>query len=109
VLAAIVDLGGRRRTNLCPPPVGPVELVDVEVARVLGVSAHVHAVDQTADQRHEAEHQEDYSQNPKKIKKTIQILKSQLFGRVLYVSLFLRTKTVLAESLDKDKNFRVNL
>jgi hypothetical protein len=64
VVAAVVDLGRRRRAHLAAPPVGPVELVHVEVARVLGVATHVHAVDQTADQRHEAKHQEHDPQYP---------------------------------------------
>lgn len=69
VVAAVMDLGRRRRAHLAPPPVGPVELVHVKVARVLGVATHVHAVDQTANQRHEAKHQEYYPQYPEKCEK----------------------------------------
>lgn len=64
VVTAVVDLGRRRRTDLAAPPVGPVELIHVEVTWILGVATHVHAVNQTADQRHEAKHQEHDSQYP---------------------------------------------
>lgn len=44
------------------PVVSPVEVVRVSGVRIL--PAQHHAVYQTADQRDEAEYQEDYAENP---------------------------------------------
>lgn len=60
----VVDLM-RRIADVLLPMSCPVQVLVSYLFRRFGVTTYHHAIDHTTDQRHEAEYQENYAQNPK--------------------------------------------
>lgn len=65
----VMDL--RRRAHVTLPISGPVEILRIDVVRMLRISEHVHAIDQTSYECHESEDEKDYTQYPEISQKKI--------------------------------------